>query len=165
MLCISFLNNPIFSPRWKMKVQTGFMPLEVLPVLHYQRFPFRRQIWGEPLITLTALNSPLADKGIDQPLTTTMIILPPSSWMGDRYTQHLSKWSSNQVHRAVSVQPFSCTALHTAKQKEILCTFPKTIVEKRGTPSAAANSGKKNKQNKTRSNIKSNNTKQINLKL
>lgn len=122
--------SPSFSPTRQLKFQTGFIPLPVLPFLYYQRFPFRRQIWGEPLIALTALNSPLADKGIDQPLTATMIIPSPSSWLGDRCTQLLSKWSSNQVHRVVSVQPLSCTDLHTAKQKEVLCTFSKTMISR-----------------------------------
>lgn len=65
-LLLKTLPNPNFSPTWKLKVQTGYIPLSVLPFLHCQRFPFRRQIWGEPLITLAVLNSPLADKGIDQ---------------------------------------------------------------------------------------------------
>lgn len=52
--------NPNFNLTCKLEAQTGFIPLPVLPFLHYQRFPFRRKIWGEPLRTLTALNSPLA---------------------------------------------------------------------------------------------------------
>lgn len=104
-LLLKTLPSPNFSPTWQLKFQTGFIPLPVLPLLHYQRFPFRRQIWGKLLIALTALNSPLADKGIDQPLTTTMIVPSPSSWMGDGCSQHLSKWSSNEVHGVVVYSP------------------------------------------------------------
>lgn len=154
--------NPNFSPKWKLRVQTGFVPLPVLPFLHCQRSPCRRQIWGEPLITLIAVNSLLADKGIDQPLTAAMIIPSPSRWMGDRCTQHLSKRSSYEVHRVVSVQPLSCTALHTAKQKEILCNFPKTMITREKERHLVQ---QLTQERKNRSNLKSNSTKQINHKL
>lgn len=52
---------------------TGSFASLALPEIPFQKADLRRTSYN------SALNSPLADKGIDQPLTTTMIILSPSS--------------------------------------------------------------------------------------
>lgn len=91
-----------------------------------------------------------------------MIIHSLSSWMGDRYTQRLLEQSSNQVHSIVSVQPLSCTALSSVKQKEILQTFWKIMFRKEKERHLVQ---QLNLEWKTRTDIKSRNTKQINQNL